>query len=289
MTQPPELLLITWNRSAYLRKTLESLFRDPAEFDIYWWDNASEDQVTRDLFDNFDDDRIKVRHRSQRNVGQREPCLWFLENSKSDVIGKIDDDILLPSGWTERIAPMIRAHENLGMIGCWIFSESDWDEASASHSIIRLGKQRVFRTMGRAGQSFLARRELISRYVTPPQATYGLPVNQVKMSLDGFVNGFALPIEFAHNMDDPRSPHFVCGPDDKLVGSSALTARKLGFKTRQEYARWIQNDARKKVETCFEEALRESKRKYRLRVAKRCTQKFTSLLLKPSRASLRRP
>jgi len=64
------------------------------------------------------------------------------------------------------------------------------------------------------------------------------------MTRDGFVNGFPLPIIQAHNMDDPRSMHYINRNDEKLGEHAALTARVRGFKNADEYGRWIAEDAK---------------------------------------------
>ncbi|MEQ9022138.1 MAG: glycosyltransferase, partial [Pseudomonadales bacterium] len=127
-------LLITWNRRDYVEKTLSNLLVDPSDFRLYCWDNASQDG-TADLIASINDPRVVKRHFNKENVNQYEPCIWFFETATSDVIGKVDDDILLPAGWTERIAPMIRQEPKFGMLGCWIFMPEDWNESLAQKNI----------------------------------------------------------------------------------------------------------------------------------------------------------
>jgi len=176
---------------------------------------------------------------------QYQPTLWLLEEAKSDLVGKIDDDILLPEGWIEQIAPLIRAEPRFGMLGCWIFMPEDWNEAAAARKIIELGGVRVLQSMAIAGQSFLARRNLLQKYVLPPGQTYGFPIDQGQMTEDGFINGCPLPLLLAHNMDDPRSPHCLMNRPGGMGEQAALTARKLGFKTPEAYVAWIAADARR--------------------------------------------
>jgi glycosyltransferase involved in cell wall biosynthesis len=56
MSQPVDLLLITWNRREYVEKTLSNLLADPSDFRLYCWDNASEDG-TADLIASINDPR----------------------------------------------------------------------------------------------------------------------------------------------------------------------------------------------------------------------------------------
>jgi hypothetical protein len=241
--EPVDLLLITWNRREYLAKMLANLFADRSDFRLYCWDNASEDGAA-DLIASLDDPRVVERHFSSSNRMQYEPCRWFWERAAGDIAGKIDDDMLLPHGWIERITPLLRSEPRFGLLGCWVFMPEDWDEALAEHNVVELAGVRILRGLERAGQSFLARREHLRRYQMPENATYGLPVDQTQMSIDGLINGTPLPLLMAHNMDDPRSEHCMMRRGEPLGEHAALTARRRGFKTPEDYLAWIRADAR---------------------------------------------
>lgn len=259
MPDPVDLLLITWNRRRYAEKTIANLLADPADFRLYCWDNASEDG-TADLIASLDDPRIVVKHFSKKNLKQRVPCLWFFEMAESDVIGKVDDDILLPHGWIERIAPMVRAEPRFGMVWCWVFMEDDWDEELAQQRSMSIGGRRVLPIVGAPGCGWLARKEHILKHAT--YGGYGLPVDRVAMTLNGLVHGCALPVLFAHHMDDPRSPHYVGGGLNRPDAS--LTAKSLRFASEAAYAEWIANDARRKLTENYRTAVRD------LWLARRC-------------------
>ncbi|MEQ8541369.1 MAG: glycosyltransferase family 2 protein [Coleofasciculus sp. D1-CHI-01] len=249
MSQPVDLLLITWNRREYVEKTLPNLLADPSDFRLYCWDNGSTDG-TADLIASINDPRLVKRHFNPENAVQYQPCLWFFETATSDVIGKIDDDILLPEGWTKRIAPMIRKEPKFGMLGCWIFMPEDWNETLAQHNIVELSGERVFRCMGIQGQSFLARRDYLIRY--QKKTRHGLPVARYAMSVDGLVNGYPVPLLYAHNMDDPRSPMNVKTKSGPLGLDSALSARNLKFDSAEAFGQWIAADALRRQTVPFD-------------------------------------
>lgn len=236
---PPDLLLITWNRKHYLEKTIVHLLKQDQDFRLYCWDNASEDG-TADIINSINDPRVVKKVFSKENVKQRAPSLWFLDNATSDVVGKIDDDILLHENWINIILPLIRNNPIYGMLGCWIFMESDWDEELAKHKIIDIDGQLLLPNISIAGQSFLARKEVLKKYIKPDG--YGFPINQGEMAFDGYINGYPLPILFSRNMDEPRSPYYF---DSTGFGTHGpLTARVRGFKTTAEYVDWIEQDAK---------------------------------------------
>ncbi len=252
MPDPVDLLLITWNRRHYAEKTIANLLADPADFRLYCWDNASEDG-TADLIASLDDPRIVVKHFSRKNLKQKVPCLWFFEMAESDVIGKVDDDILLPHGWIERIAPMVRAEPRFGMVGCWVFMEDDWDEELAQQRSMSIGGFSIQPSIGFAGCAFLCRTAHARRYAVLTDS--GIPLNRTRMTLDGLVHGCALPVLFAHHMDDPRSPHYVGGGLDRPDAS--LTARNHGFRDEAAYAAWIARDARRACAADYASDLRD--------------------------------
>jgi len=257
MSQPVDLLLITWNRRDYVEKTLSNLLADPSDFRLYCWDNASTDG-TADLIASINDPRVIKRHFNKENVNQQEPCMWFFETATSDVIGKVDDDILLPEGWTERIAPMIRKEPKFGMLGCWIFMPEDWNETLAKQNIIELSGERVFRCTGIAGHSFLARRDYLQRYYHKPHS-HGIPVDRTRMSLDGLVSGCPVPLLYAHNMDDPRSPLNVKTKLGSLGTDAALTARSLKFESAEAFGQWIAADALHRQTVPFDQQLQRAR------------------------------
>lgn len=259
VNQPVDLLLITWNRREYVAKTLVNLFASKSDFRLFCWDNASADG-TADIIASLDDPRVVRKQFSPVNAMQRDPTLWFFEQAVGDLAGKIDDDILLPDGWIERIAPLVRAEPSFGMLACWIYMPEDWDEALAAPKILEVGGTRIFRNTWVAGQSFLARRELLKKYVIPPGIGYGFPINQVDMTEDGLINGYPLPMLMAENMDDPRSPHCLMNSPGGMGEQAALTARMRGFATPQAYGEWIARDARKTLLESVEDQLREARR-----------------------------
>ena len=245
MNQPPDLLLITWNRIFYAKKTVTKLLEDRSDFRLYFWDNASEDG-TADLIASLDDPRICEKHFHRENVKQSEPCHWFFNRAKSDLVGKIDDDVLLPHGWLLRIAPMIRADKRLGMLGCWNYMKSDWDDKLADLNTVHTKMGPVFRMTTLGGCSFLMRKELSLKYMMPHHKTdYGIPINRLKMAFDGRISGIPRPPLFAHHMDDPRSK--FCVNRDNKGQLSSLTGRSKGFNSADKYAEWIAKDANRRL------------------------------------------
>ena len=252
----PDLLLITWNRRHYLERTIRQLLDDSSDFRLYCWDNGSQDG-TQDIIASLDDPRIVAKRMEPENVGQAPACYWFFDEAKSDVIGKVDDDILLPAGWTARLEPMLRKHPEFGMLGGWVFLPEEWNEQKAEQNIVQVGDFRVLQRLTVQGHSFLCRKSYLQKYVTRDRS-HGLPIDRRQMSIDGLISGFPVPPIFLHNMDDPRSEHYAYKDEIAIDGQAALTARVRGFQCHEDYAAWIAEDARQTLEVPFEERLKKA-------------------------------
>ncbi len=265
---PVDLLLVTRDRRDYLEKTLANLLGSPDPFRLYIWDNGSRDG-SAGIIAKLEDRRVAEKHFSPDNRGQREPFLWFLDRARSDLAGKIDDDILAPPGWIGRIAPLLRREKRFGLLGCWTFLPGDWDEDLARPKIIELGGTRVFRNLWIGGAAWLARKKYLRRYLAPP-GDYGVPLDQYRMTADGLVNGYPLPPLFARHLDDPRDPGYRKG----AVAAASATGSRKRFRSAKAYGEWIAADARK----ILTEPLPDQLARYRLRRDRTLRGSFLRLL-----------
>lgn len=255
MVEPPALLMVTWNRREYFERTIAHLLADPSEFKLYFWDNGSEDGVA-DLISELRDDRIVSRQLQKSNLGQFDAWHWFADNADARVIGKLDDDIRGPDGWMQRMAEMLVSEEQLGTLGGWVYLPSDWDEALAAHKVVNVGPYQIFRNGWVAGCIFCGRRDTLKRYSSTDRRQLGVPVQHMEMTRAGFINGYAMPIELAENLDDPRSPFCRMNRPGGWDQFAAYTARMRNFSGPKEYAEWIAEDARSVLVTSVQDQLR---------------------------------
>ena len=248
MAGPVDLLMIPWNRRPYVEKTLARLLADPADFRLYCWDNGSADGAA-DVVASCADERIAGRHVSDENVMQTVPTLWFLEQSGADIVGKVDDDTLVPAGWTETIAPALREHSKLGMVGCWTFWPEDYERnrARASRKIVAVGEHEVLRDAMIGGTAFLVRRDLARQYLQPGNAGREFPIDRMRMTADGYISGWYHPLLWAEHMDDPRSEHCLMNAGGGMNRHAALTARTRQMTTPEQYLNWIKTNADEKL------------------------------------------
>jgi glycosyltransferase involved in cell wall biosynthesis len=255
MNLVPSILMVTWNRCEYFERTISNLLADEADFRIFLWDNGSADGV-RDIINDLKDDRIQAKHFSTENVGQFSAWHWFIEQCPTDIAGKLDDDIIGEPGWMTRFSEVIADCPEIGALGAWVYLESEWDEAIAGRKVVRVGRHAVFRNGWVAGCIFLARVEYLKRYSFNDPLRFGVPLDQMGMTKAGLINGYPMPISFAENLDDPRSPHCRMNRPGGWDQFAAYSARMRNFSSPEEYGRWIAADAQSVLKTSVEEQIR---------------------------------
>jgi len=257
---PVDLLVITHNRSAYLERTLSNLLSDPADFRLYLWDNASTDG-TADLVAGCDDPRVVEKRFSEENLMQELPARWFLDVARSDVVGKVDDDTLVPIGWIQSIGAAVREEERLGMVGCWTFMPEDFERnrARALEKVVTVGRHQILHDIAIGGTGFLVRREVGQRYLSGRSRGRAFPIDRIGMTRDGLISGWYFPLIFAEHMDDPRSEFCLMNSADDMGETAALTARTRGFDTPARYQDWITADVDRKMATSVQHQLRDAR------------------------------
>jgi hypothetical protein len=144
---------------------------------------------------------------------------------------------------------MIAEYPQFGVLGGWPFLRSEWDQAKAQHKIVNLGSYAIFQNLWVGGCMFLGRRELLKHFASNDPRLFGVPMRQDLMARAGYINGFPLPISFAENLDDPRSPYCRMNRPGGWDQFAAYSARMRGFSGPEEYGRWIAADAQMILET----------------------------------------
>lgn len=200
-----ELAFITYNRLEYTKKSLESILADPEEeFDLTIWDNASTDG-TRDYLDSVDDPRIVQKIFSKENIGQTAAVNRIWSESKADLLGKLDNDCVVTSGWTRTLAKAHKDIPELGVVAMWHFFEEDFDYEHAKHKIQEFNGHKILRHPWTCGTGLLMKRKTFEKLGAIKQGAttrYWL-----KMAREGYINGFYYPLIFQENMDDPKSEY----------------------------------------------------------------------------------
>ncbi len=255
VTKVPSILMVTWNRREYFERTISHLLADPSDFRLHIWDNGSADGLP-DIIAELKDDRIALKHFANQNFGQFQAWHWFLENSGGEIAGKLDDDILGETAWMARFSRIIAEFPEIGLLGAWVGLPSEWDASVAQHKFVRVGSHLIFQNGWVAGGIFLGRLEYLKRFSSKDPAQLGVPIEQLRMTKAGLINGLPLPISFAEHLDDPRSPFCRMNRPGGWDQFAAYSARMRKFSGPDEFGRWLEADFRKILETSVADQLR---------------------------------
>lgn len=241
-----KIIIITHNRPHYTRLSLARLCDNaPSNAKITIWDNASSKE-TVDVIKVFEGhpavDEVRFNKTNDRIWA---PTNWFWENSEAaDLIGKVDDDCLVPENWCEVLE---KAHTDVaeaGVLECWRFLPEDFDPAAASKKIFKYGTHSIFRNCWVEGSGYLMKRSVIEKigYLRPRETftTYC-----VRAAAAGFVNGWYYPFLFQEHMDDPRAEHTGIKTDADFKRLMPLSATAFKVQSREEWLEIIRDAARR--------------------------------------------
>lgn len=199
------LVFITYNRLEYTKLSLPSVLADPTEdFSLTIWDNASTDG-TQKYLESIEDPRIKEKVFSRENVGQMAAVNEIWSKSKSDLLGKLDNDCIMPPGWTRTLAQAHKDIPKLGVVACWHYLPEDFDYERAKHKIQTFGKHKIFRHPWTGGTGLLLKRDTFERF--GPITWTSTTKYWIKIASAGYINGYYFPLICLDHMDDLHSKH----------------------------------------------------------------------------------
>lgn len=196
-----DLVFITYNRLEFTKLSLASILADPTEeFSLTIWDNASTDGTVEYLKQEVSDPRISDVIFSKENIGQMPAVNKIWGKSKADLLGKLDNDCIMPPGWTRTLAQAHKDIPELGVVACWHYLPEDFDYERAKHKIQTFGRHKIFRHPWTGGTGLLIKRDTFERFGPIPwQSTTKY---WTKIALAGYINGYYFPLICLDHMDD---------------------------------------------------------------------------------------
>lgn len=233
-----DLVFVTYNRLVYTKLALASVLADPSEdFSLTIWDNASTDGTVEYLRNEVSDPRIADVILRKENVGQTAAVNEVWSRSKADLLGKLDNDCILTSGWTHKLAAAHADIAELGVVACWHYPLDEFDEKAAARAgkIQTFGRHQILRHPWTCGTGLLIKRDTYGRFGPMPGRTTTL--YWLNMALHGCVNGFYYPLIYQEHMDDPRSEHSLQKDDESLESLHECTVSLKDMNIRTMDAR----------------------------------------------------
>lgn len=233
-----ELVLVSYNRLPYIKHVVESLFADQTEeFTVVFWDNGSTDG-TREFLAAQTDPRISEMVFSTENVWVHGAANRVFEASKAELLGILNDDIILSPGWTRTLAQAHADIPRLGFVGCWHLGEEFFDYNRARKKIQTFGAHKILRHPWTGGASGLVKRSAWME-VGPFESKQTTDL-WIRMAGKGYVNGFYFPLIFVEHMDYAWSDFYMSRDDISSGLSRSVTAVAQGVTSIADARAWHQ-------------------------------------------------
>jgi len=238
VTPTKTIIYFTWNRLDYTKRTLPRLIESTgADTRIIVFDNSS-DADTVDFLRSLDEERIQI-FLNHVNAGLSQPTNWLYNMIKTEFVGKVDNDTLVPDGWVDKFA---EAHEKwgeeLGLISGFHFMDEDWSSA-CEINIVEKNGSKIVKQPYVGGCCYLMRRQTFIDLGEIPTQSGKIggwtEYQQVNLNLAKKLIGYAYPLVKVSHLDDPRHPE--TGIDEDYLWST----RRI---TKEQCAEWYRRDAK---------------------------------------------
>lgn len=233
-----KVLMITFNRPKYTELSLKRLCDTaPPNLSLTVWDNGS-DRPTKEIVERFKNHpSIECIVFNKRNDKLRKPTNWFWKNNLgADLIGKVDDDCLVPKDWCSILEQTHRDIPEAGMLGCWHFFPEDVVSEIALKKTYTFGRHKIMRNCWIGGSGYLMKKKVLERngYLKRNESFTDFCL---RAAAKGFINGWYYPFLYQEHMDDPRAENTDIKTDEDFRRLIPLSARAFNIQTRDE---WIQ-------------------------------------------------
>lgn len=239
-----DILMITHNRPEYTRLSLKRLLDTSEEGTRIWvWHNGSHPETLDIVQSHLAHPRFHKFHQSEENKKLIEPTNWLWSNACGDLIGKVDDDILVPDGWLPALSQAHRAVPRLGAVSCWTFSESDYDPDIAKKKIRYVGGGHSILMHPWIGGGCYIMKRACCKEGGCLQEGQSFPVYTRDLAWRGWINGFYSPLLLADHMDDPHSVNTLFCTEEAFSENMPITAIRQGITTLAEWDSLLRNNA----------------------------------------------
>jgi glycosyltransferase involved in cell wall biosynthesis len=247
------VLMITHDRPEYLKLSLERLCASAtADTRIFVWDNGSGPE-TRDILRRYESQPCveRVVYNNSNDL-LRIPTNWFWETCRhADLLGKVDDDCLVPENWIDVLEAAHREIPQAGFLACWHFLPQDVVLPLAMRKIQHFGRHQIMRNCWVGGSGYLVKREVLERH-GPLRLKDSFTDCCIRAAAGGYVNGWYYPFLYQEHMDDPRAPHTGIRCEEDFQRMIPLTARKFDIRTREQWVKRMVASARRLQEFSYD-------------------------------------
>ena len=244
------IIYLTFNRLYYTKKTLPALLNSSklASYKIRIVDNGSNDG-TVEYLQQLTHPRIEQVIYNKKNQGLVKPTKKFWKESNAELIGKIDNDILVPKGWLDKLIDAHQKIPELGVIGYCHFREEDFKLDLIKSKVLK--KNGIYlRQQPWIGGNYILKREMVmkitgyrqSRKLFQKRILYGFTKYQEKLAEKGYMHGYLCNEEkklyLWELLDDPRHPYFHINNEYSTIRSMSTS----------DIINWYKKDAKQLLE-----------------------------------------
>jgi GT2 family glycosyltransferase len=238
------ILMITYRRVAYTRLSLSRLCETlPDWAKITVWDNNSGAEMRKLLEEYETHPRIEKIIFNENNDRLRGPTNWFWQNSTdADLLGKVDDDCLMPPGWCETLT---QAHDDIptaGALACWHFPEEDVVPDIAERKVQRFGGHRIMRNCWVQGSGYLIKRSMVAEMGGLADGE-SFQTYCTRAAAAGRIHGWYYPFIYLEHMDDPRAPHTEMKTEEDFHRLGPLSAKTFRVGSREDWVKRLKYSA----------------------------------------------
>ncbi len=243
------IVMFTYDRLDYTKTALAKLMENTEyPFNLHIIDNHSTDGTVEWL--------RMVRHRypsirsitfNPENRGLPGPTNEFWRRVNADLVGKVDNDVIVPKGWLYRLVDAHLKASGAAIIGVYHFRPEDFDEAGARAKLFAENGVQLVADTHICGCCYLMKKRVQEQVgymvVDPRLKIHGWTEYQHRVVDAGYAVGYLYPLLFLEYMDDPRSRW--CLIDRKYRDYTARVWRERGveFRTTDQLVEWLRRDA----------------------------------------------
>lgn len=246
-----EIIMITHNRLEYTKKALAALQKQTYPFKLTIWDNASDDETVkflRSLSFGVSEKDFKVVF-SDKNLGLSEVTNKLFSESREDLVGKVDNDVIVPPDWLERCVKAHEAYENFGFVGGFHFFPEDIENLKPH--IDTYNGFDIWLKGHIGGCSFVIKRKdfvEIGLIETSDQILMGLSGYQHIFEKKGKINGYLWnPPIWVDHFEDARSQNHIDNDEYNSYKKNCrrMTVAEYSERHRKNSEKYLNNNLEK--------------------------------------------
>ena len=241
-----DIIFLTFNRLYYTKITLPVLLNSSYNnsFKIHIVDNGSTDG-TVEYLKKISHPKIESIIYNKKNEGLVKPTKKFWKESHADLVGKIDNDILVPKNWVEKLIDAHLKIPELGVCGYCHFRGEDYNKVAVSQKVEDINGVYIRRQPWIGGNYIVKRSTVLqnngyrqSRKLFQKRILYGFNKYQETLAKNGFIHGYLCDENNSlytwDHIDDPRHPFFF--KDEEYY--------KIRNMTEDDIIKWYKKDAK---------------------------------------------